>query len=92
MPLFFQPATNEGNEFASQIMASALHGPQKHAFDYFKDYFANGGTAKHPILGDLNEVAEKIERFYGDDKGTNLVSGLIRYEIEKQSTNPSPSP
>ncbi|WP_133131293.1 hypothetical protein [Legionella yabuuchiae] len=81
MKLFAMPSPNDGETLFNRIMQSAIDGPQKFGVEYFNRYFSQGGSDQHPILGDLRVLADEIDRRYGDDKGMNLVSGLIRHRL-----------
>lgn len=68
------------------VLKSATRGPQKYAMSLFTGYFSKDGTINHPELGNLLELADEIDRQYGNNRGINLVSAQIRNNLPPESS------
>ncbi|KTD49334.1 hypothetical protein [Legionella quateirensis] len=79
---------DDAEKLREQILNDAINGPQKTPMTYFQDYFSKGGQIEHPLLGNLYDFASIIESKYGTDRGQNLVSGIIRFNLKQIEPKP----
>lgn len=81
--MFFKSEQPENVDSMTKLATSF---PQKYSMAFFQDYFDEGGTIDHPALGNLLELADKIDAQYNSKgMGINLVSSFIRYKLEQLS-------
>ncbi len=84
---------DSADELRKQIVKDALS-VQKIPLAYFQQYFANGGSAIHLKLGDLNLLVDEINKAWSPlkaSRGENLVSGFIMNKLKTMSAEDSPS-
>ncbi|MBL7481660.1 hypothetical protein [Legionella bononiensis] len=79
---------DEADKLREQILEEAIKGPQKRPMAYFEHYFSNKGQVEHPLLGNLYDFAAIIETLFGTDKGHNLVSGMLRFNLDQIEPEP----
>lgn len=74
-----------GNAMENTI-EDLLGSRQKAVVQYFQDYFANGGQANHPIIGDLSILVDSVRMHHRNTgeharRGLNLAAEVIAYHL-----------
>ena len=72
---------NDPVALRKEIMDSMSNDKRGLVINYFQNYFESGGNANHPLLGDLNVLADQLDQDWDSDNGINITSGMIKYNL-----------
>lgn len=87
-----QPAyPDNADALRTRLQNEALNGAQGHPYMYFNNYFSNGGTRNHPLLGDLYVFSQGIKAVWNSERGVNLVAGIIDHKLAGLGDNEPPA-
>jgi hypothetical protein len=84
-PIKPTPYPHEKESLYFRLLSESTKTPLKFGLEYFQTYINNGGKRIHPILGDLANFVNDVEKQWDKAKGVNFVVGFLKSNLDLEA-------